>query len=255
MSAAWTRGEACRAAAEPALAVEGISHRFGAVQALDAVSLTVPAGRVTALVGINGAGKTTLFNLVTRLYAARSGRIAVCGHELARTPRAALAAMGVVFQSRALDPTLTVRQNLAYRGALYGMPRRAALTAGGAALERLGLADRMATSLRALSGGQARRVEIAAALMHAPRLLLCDEATVGLDLASRRALVADIHRLAADTGVGVLWATHLMDEVEPGDRTVVLHRGRVLAEAEAAALAPDGDIGAAFLALTAQADA
>ncbi|MGF1554167.1 MAG: ATP-binding cassette domain-containing protein [Paracoccaceae bacterium] len=233
-----------------ALRVRDLTHDFAARRALDAVSLGVPEGAFVALLGPNGAGKTTLFNLVTRLYAARTGTIEVCGVDLRARPRAALSRLGVVFQSRALDANLSVAQNLAYMGALHGLPAREARARGEALMARMALADRMGDKVRALSGGQARRAEIAAALLHRPRLLLCDEATVGLDVAARADVVADIHRLASEEGVGVLWATHLTDEIEPADRVVVLHRGRVRASGTASGIAGAATLSDAFLALT-----
>jgi ABC-2 type transport system ATP-binding protein len=237
-------------AARAALRVAGVSHRYGRREALKGVSLEVPQGRFTALIGVNGAGKTTLFNLVTGLFSRQSGTIEVCGHDVGSAPRAALARLGVVFQSRALDANLTVAQNLAYQGALHGMRWRRARDRANALLSRMGLAERKREPVRALSGGQARRVEIAAALLHGPRLLLCDEATVGLDVASRRDIVADLHALAADEGVGVLWATHLIEEILPGDPVYVLHRGEVLAAGTAAGIAGAGTLSDAFLRLT-----
>lgn len=233
-----------------ALRVAGLSHSFGTRQALKDVSLTVLPGSFTALLGINGAGKTTLFNLVTGLYGRRSGSVEVCGHDVRSEPRAALARLGVVFQSRALDANLTLAQNLVYQGALHGIGRRPALARGKALLGRMSLEDRMNDRVRALSGGQARRVEIASALLHQPALLLCDEATVGLDVKSRRDMVADLHALAADEGVGVLWATHLIDEILPADPVVVLHRGEVLASGRATEIAGQGTLSDAFLRLT-----
>ena len=110
-----------------ALQIDHVSHNFGAVQALDDVSLTVPRGGFTALLGVNGAGKTTLFSLVTRLYNNRSGMIRVAGHDLRREPSQALARLGVVFQSRAMDADLTIRQNLIYHASLHGIPGRLCL--------------------------------------------------------------------------------------------------------------------------------
>lgn len=234
----------------PALSVQGVSHAFGATQALRDVSLAAPRGAFVALLGPNGAGKSTLFNLITRLYAARSGRIEICGVDLARDPRAALARIGVVFQSRALDRNLTVAQNLLYQAALYGIGRRAARARAEALLITLGLADRAGAPVRTLSGGQAQRAEIARAMMHEPELLLCDEATAGLDIAARKALVAETHRLAREAGVGVLWATHLVDEIDPEDPVVILHEGRVLAEGVARTVAGVEGLEARFLALT-----
>lgn len=210
----------------------------------------MPAGSFTALLGVNGAGKSTLFNLITRLYDNVTGAIEVCGHDVRRDARHALARLGVVFQSRALDGTLTVAQNFAYAGALYGMAPGEVRRRGAELLERIGLIERMGDKVRALSGGQARRVEIARALLHGPDLLLCDEATVGLDVKSRTDIVAEVHALAADQGVGVLWATHLIDEILPDDRVVVLHHGRVLAIGPAGEIAGDKTLSERFLEMT-----
>ncbi|MGF1658090.1 MAG: ATP-binding cassette domain-containing protein [Rubrimonas sp.] len=234
----------------PALEIVDLSFAYGATKALDRVSLTAPRGAFTALLGVNGAGKTTLFNLVTRLFAAREGRISVCGCDIRGAPRDAMARMGVVFQSRALDANLTVAQNAAYHGALHGLPRADALARAEAALAQVGLLDKMGEKVGRLSGGQQRRAEIAQALLHEPELLLCDEPTTGLDLESRAAIVRDAHALAAERGVGVLWATHLIDEVAPADRVVVLHKGRVRAAGTASDLAGDGALSDMFLKLT-----
>lgn len=232
----------------PALMVRGVSHRFGKVLALDDVSFSVPRGRFAALLGVNGAGKTTLFSLITRLYDSTSGEIAVGGHDARRDAGGALARLGVVFQSRALDGDLTLSQNLSYHAALHGMAGRAAAARITEVLALVGLEDRAGVRVAALSGGQQRRAEIARALLHRPELLLLDEATAGLDVRSRAEVMALVRRLIAEEGVSTLWATHVFDEVAPEDRVIVLHRGRVLADARAADLGPD--LTAAFLALT-----
>ena len=233
-----------------ALAVSGVSQNFGKVQALKDVSLTVPEGRFVALLGVNGAGKTTLFSLITRLYDNVSGSIEVCGHDVRRQPGPALAQLGVVFQSRSLDINLTVRQNLRYHGALHGIGRREARERGDRVLTRVDLLDRADAKVATLSGGQVRRAEIARALLHDPILLLLDEATVGLDVQSRLDVVAAVRALVAEQGVGVLWATHLFDEVEPDDAVVILHKGEVLASGTAAEIAGGGTLSEVFLALT-----
>ncbi|MEO0994025.1 MAG: ABC transporter ATP-binding protein [Pseudomonadota bacterium] len=236
---------------EPApLAIEGVSHRYGSTEALRDVSLEAARGQFTVLLGVNGAGKTTLFNLITRLFGTQSGRITVGGVDLGRAPSDALAQMGVVFQSRALDTSLTVAQNMLYQGALHGLARRETLARAEALLGRMGLSERMHDKAGRLSGGQQRRVEIARALLHKPRLILCDEATVGLDVRSRADIVAEMHRLAADEGLGVLWTTHLIDEVAPEDPVYVLHKGAILASGSAAEIAGEQTLEAAFLALT-----
>lgn len=212
----------------PSLVVRGVSHSFGDKRVLNDVSLTVSQGAFVVLLGLNGAGKSTLFSLVTRLYDNVSGEIVIRGFDVRRKPSQALQKLGVVFQSRTLDSDLSLLQNLKYHAALHGFHGPEADRRALAALEVVGLAERKHEKVRALSGGQARRVEIARSLMHRPDLLLLDEATVGLDIGSRESVVAIVRDLVAKQGLGVLWATHLMDEVRPTDHVVVLHKGRVL---------------------------
>ncbi len=215
----------------PALRLEQVSYAYTRkVRALDRVSFEVPEHRFTALLGPNGAGKTTLMALVTRLFQASEGRIEVCGLDLRRAACAALARMGVVFQRPTLDVDLTVGQNLRYAAALHGLDRSTTRRRIAAVSERLGIRGFDRRVVRTLSGGERRRVELARALLHEPTLLILDEPTVGLDIASRRSIVDHVHRLCAEDGVAVLWTTHLIDEIHEQDRVVVLHRGRVLEE-------------------------
>ena len=210
-----------------ALLVRGVSHSFGQVQALNEVSLAVPRGAFVVLLGPNGAGKSTLFALVTRLYDNVSGEIRILGHDVRRNPTAALQQLGVVFQSRSLDNDLSVLQNLTYHAALQGIGWREGHRLAIDALAKVGLAERADDKARTLSGGQARRVEIARALLHGPACLVLDEPTVGLDVASRESVLAIIRALVKERGVGVLWATHLVDEVAADDHVVLLHKGHV----------------------------
>jgi ABC-2 type transport system ATP-binding protein len=211
-----------------ALEVEGLHHAFGARATLKDVSFAVAPGEFTVLLGLNGAGKTTLVSLVTRLYHARRGDIRVYGHTLRSAPSRALAAIGIVFQQPTLDLDLTVADNLRYHAALHGLSPQEGRARSEAELARLGVLDRTYERVRALSGGLRRRVEIARALIHRPRLLLLDEPTVGLDLTTRQAIITHVRDLCRERRLAVLWATHLMDEVEPSDRVILLHQGSIL---------------------------
>jgi ABC-2 type transport system ATP-binding protein len=135
----------------------------------------------------------------------------------------------VVFQSRALDVDISVRQNLMYHAALHGIASKRAEALIGEVLERVAMADRSRDRVANLSIGQMRRIEIARALLHHPRLLLLDEPTVGLDIKARADILDHVRKLSAKEGIGVLWATHLIDEAGTSDDVVVLHKGRVLA--------------------------
>ncbi|MEO1206011.1 MAG: ABC transporter ATP-binding protein [Pseudomonadota bacterium] len=212
----------------PALVVEKVSHSFGETRVLDNVSLSVPRGVFTVLLGLNGAGKSTLFALITRLYDNVTGQIKIQGHDVRREPTAALRGMGVVFQSRTLDLDLTLKQNLTYHASLHGFGTAEARARADIALETVGLANRSKEKVRHLSGGQARRVEIARSMLHRPDLLLLDEPTVGLDIGSRESVLEIVRNLVERDGLGVLWATHLIDEIAPTDRVAVLHKGKLL---------------------------
>jgi ABC-2 type transport system ATP-binding protein len=230
-----------------ALAVEHVSHAYGPRKALDDVSFEVAPATFAVLIGLNGAGKSTLFSIITHLYASGAGRVGVFGFDVARESSAALARIGVVFQSRTLDLDLTVDQNLRYQAALHGVAGGEARARGAALFERVD--DRV----RELSGGQMRRVEIARALIHRPRLLLLDEPTAGLDVRARADILALTRGLVAADGVSVLWTTHLVDEAKADDSVIVLHEGRVLVADRAQALitaAGARTIGDAFARLT-----
>jgi ABC-2 type transport system ATP-binding protein len=214
---------------EAGVEVADLSYSYGAKRALDGVTLSIRPGRFTALLGPNGAGKTTLVALLSRLIVAPRGRITILGADLRAAPYRALASMGIVFQQQTLDLDLTVKQNMAYFARLHGLGGVAGATGIEAALERMGLAERAGERARELNGGHRRRLEIARALLHEPRFLLLDEPTVGLDVASRAALVEEVHALAEQRRLAVLWATHLVDEVREGDDLIVLHEGRVRA--------------------------
>ena len=243
----------------PALVLDNVVKSYGPIRALDGVSLTASAGEFIALLGPNGAGKTTLFQLLSGLFVPDSGRIEIMGHNMLSDPVPALAKLGIVFQQPTLDLELSVTGNLLFHAGLHGIPRPVARTRIAEELARLGLAERANDKAAQLSGGNRRRVELARALLHEPRVLLMDEPTVGLDPASRSDLLAFMLKLRAERSVAVLWATHLCDEVPEADRVAVLHRGKILADSTPAQFvtrAGKSTVEQAFLAMTgAQIDA
>ncbi len=232
----WCRAheQAVNNAPAPALSVAGLGHRFGRRRVLNNVSFDIMPGDFTVLLGLNGAGKTTLFSLATRLYAQAEGVIQVFGMDIRTHASECLRRIGVVFQQPTLDLDLSVEQNLFYHAALHGISRRQAAARIAVEIPRVGLAERRHDKVRRLSGGQRRRVEIARALLHEPRLLLLDEPTVGLDIASRQFLLDHVRRLCREQRLAALWATHLIDEVDEDSRVVVLDQGAVLAVGDAA---------------------
>jgi ABC-2 type transport system ATP-binding protein len=178
----------------------------------------------------NGAGKIDAVPLVTpALQQPHVGSIRVFGFEVRTQPSEALARIGAILQQRTLDLDLTVADNLRYHAALHGMSRRDAKDRIQTELGRAGLLERLNDKVRSLSGGQMRRIEIAGALLHRPRLLLLDEPTVGVDIGSRQASSTTPIACAARTAWA--WATHLIDD-QSGDDVVVLHQGRVLAHGD-----------------------
>ncbi len=233
---------------DAALEIVDACYSYGKRAALTGVTFSVAPASFCVLLGLNGAGKSTLFALITRLFTTRSGRIRIFGHDVAREPGQALRRLGVVFQSRALDLDISVRENLLYHAALHGIAPRKADVAINKSLDRVALADRLRDRVGELSGGQMRRVEIARALLHEPKLLLLDEPTVGLDIRARAAILGTVRALTAQ-GVAALWATHLVDEVAESDQVVVLHRGAVLGLGQAARIVAEtgaSDIRGAF---------
>lgn len=222
------------------LEVHGASKSYGRTRALSGFDLTVHTSEFVVLLGPNGAGKTTLFQLLSGLFAPDEGEISIAGIDLRRRTVEALAVMGIVFQQPALDLDLTVRENLMFHARLHGGGRQSASRVS-EALDRMSLTERAKDRARTLSGGNRRKVELARALVHRPRLLLMDEATSGLDPSSRQQLLQHVRALCRERGVGVLWATHLVDEAEDGDRVVVLNRGLKTHEGTPAAILSEGE--------------
>jgi ABC-2 type transport system ATP-binding protein len=215
----------------PLVSAEGVTKSYGPVKALDRIDLHVDAGEFVALLGLNGAGKTTLFQLLSGLFVPDAGSIVINGADMRRDPVSGLRGLGIVFQDSTLDLDLPVSSSLHFHAGLHGLPRAAARARMAEELNRLGLSESSTTIGRKLSGGNRRRVELARALMHDPSVLLLDEPTAGLDPAVRRDLLQYVRTLCDQRGLGVLWATHLVEEAERADRVVILHRGRVIESA------------------------
>ena len=211
-----------------ALTIENLNHNFGNLKALDNVKLTLKEGDYSILLGLNGAGKTTLFSLITRLYDNQTGLIDIFSHNVKKNPTKALANIGVVFQQPTVDLDLTVEQNLQYHASLHGMRRKLALDNALIELKRQKMENILKKKVRELSGGQRRRVEIVRALMHNPKLLLLDEPTVGVDIESRKLIVKHVKSLCKEKKLAVLWATHLIDEVDIEGNLINMHKGKIM---------------------------
>jgi ABC-2 type transport system ATP-binding protein len=174
--------------------------------------------------------------ILSGLFVADSGQLSILGHDMHTQATRALAGLGMVFQQSSLDLDLSVQANLLFHTDLHGIPRKTALHRISEGLERHGLQTYASAAVRALSGGSRRKVELIRALLHKPQLLLMDEATVGLDPASRHALMVAVEDLARIDGLAILWATHLVDEVKNADQLIVLNQGAVVFDGRPEAL-------------------
>ncbi len=218
------------------LSLQSVHKSYGNVKALNSVSFEHEGG-FYALLGQNGAGKSTLFQLLTGLFVPDEGEITVAGKDIRTQIVDVLAEIGVVFQQPSLDLDMTVEANLLFHGRLRGMNKTEMHSRIEEELSRLGLMDDLKRPCRALSGGNRRKVELARALMGRPGLLLMDEATVGLDPASRDSLVKYVYELCRERSMATLWATHLVDEAENADQILVLDKGELRASGTARELA------------------
>jgi ABC-2 type transport system ATP-binding protein len=213
----------------PLLEARGLTVRFGKVTALDGLDLTAPPGEVLAILGPNGAGKTTFVRTVATLQRPTSGELHVRGHDVVRDAMAVRRDIGLAGQFAAVEPTMTGRENLEMTARLFGHGRRAARQAAAAVIDQLGLGEVADRRSGAYSGGQRRRLDLGASLVGAPRLLLLDEPTTGLDPTGRREVWDAVRGLAAN-GTDILLTTHYLDEAdELADHVVVIDHGRAVA--------------------------
>ena len=216
--------------------VQNLTHRYGNRVALSNVSFEVRKGEIFGLLGPNGGGKSTLFRILSTMMVPTAGRALIAGHDVVLDPAAVRRQVGVVFQTQSLDKALTVEENLRAQGHLHGLRGVVLGERMERAMQRLGLADRRRDLVETLSGGLRRRVEIAKALLHAPQVLLMDEASTGLDPAARRDLSRHIESLRSGDGVTILLTTHILEEAGRCDRLVLLHQGNMVADGTPAEL-------------------
>ena len=206
-----------------------VSFNYGERRALDAVSFSIARGEIFGLLGPNGGGKTTLFKLLSTLVPLQSGTVRILGHDLAADSAALRRQIGVVFQHPSVDGLLTVAENLAHHGRLYGMNGAYLRARCAGMLAHLGLEERAGDLVQTLSGGLKRRVELAKALLHQPDLLIFDEPSTGLDPSARREFLNHLVALRERGNTTVVLTTHHMEEAERCDRIGVLHQGRLVA--------------------------
>jgi lipooligosaccharide transport system ATP-binding protein len=219
-----------------AIRLRGVVKRFGAITAVDGLDLDVPEGTCVGLLGPNGAGKSTTMKMLTAQAIADTGDIRVLGFEVPKDSKQARALCGVTPQLDNLDVELTTRQNLAVFARLYRVPRADRRAAVDYAIEIANLVERADTPVDKLSGGMRRRLLIARALVHRPRLLLLDEPTVGLDPQIRQELWALIDALRSE-GTSILMSTHYIEEAERlADTVAIMNLGRVVARGRPAEL-------------------
>jgi ABC-2 type transport system ATP-binding protein len=220
----------------PIVEVETLSYSYAPAKrggtprsALKDVSFGVRKGEIFGLLGPNGGGKTTLFKILSTLLVPQSGAVRIAGLDVRTHPHAVRRHLGVAFQSPSLDKKLTAKENLRHHGHLYGLRGAGLEERIRLMMERVNLQDRANDLVETLSGGMARRVELAKTLLHAPELLLLDEPSTGLDPGARRDLWEQLKALRSKDGVTVLLTTHLMEEATGCDRLALLHRGQIVA--------------------------
>ena len=212
-------------------------YRGAAGNAVDGISFDVPEGQLFCLLGPNGAGKTTTISILTTVLAPTSGRVLVAGRNLSTQQRCIRARIGIVFQQPALDANLTAEENIRLHAALYGLyPWRPLYRLMPAAYRRqvrdlaeiLSIGGVLSRPVRSLSGGTRRKLEIARALLHRPRVLFLDEPTTGLDPEGRRSLWSHLHQSRTRHGTTIVLTTHYLEEAEAADAVCVMAHGRIV---------------------------
>jgi ABC-2 type transport system ATP-binding protein len=223
---------------ERAIDVQGLVREFkGGVRAVDDIDLHVAAGEIYGFLGPNGAGKSTTVKVLTTLLPPTAGSATVAGYDVVTEGAKVRAAIGVALQDVALDPMLTGREHMRLQGGLQGIPRAERGKRGDELLERVGLTDAANRKSSTYSGGMKRRLDLALALLHNPRILFLDEPTTGLDVQSRTSLWEEVARLAREEGTTVFLTTQYLEEADVlANRVGIIDRGKIVAEGTPAAL-------------------
>ena len=209
------------------LHLQNVQKSYGRLVAVKGIDLDVRPAEIVGLLGPNGAGKSTLFQIAAGLLAGDTGTVELFGLSYYTHRAEILARLGVVFQSRSLDLDMTVLASLRFHGRLFGLAGRKLEDRIVDIADLLEIGDLLKKPARALSGGNQRRIEIGRALLNAPDLLLMDEPTTGLDVTMRRRVVEHMHRVRA-RGTSILWATHLVEEVDQANRVLLIHQGSIV---------------------------
>ncbi len=222
--------------ADPAIEIDACTHRYGARTAIDNLSLSIEQREIFIFLGPNGSGKTTLFRVLSTLIPLQAGKISILGNDLSQSPNEIRGKLGVVFQAPSLDKKLTVTENLAHQGKLYGLVGIELRARIEQMLSAVGIADRADDLTETLSGGMRRRVELAKGLLHRPQLLILDEPSTGLDPGARSDLWKYLHQIRESDGVTIVLTTHLLEEADRADRIAIMHNGKLAALDTPAAL-------------------
>lgn len=214
---------------EPALKIEHLRKSYGEIRAVDNISFEVAQGSLFAFLGINGAGKSTTINITCSILDKDSGKIYVDGYDIDENPMQVKSEIGIVFQTSVLDKDLTVKQNLDIRTSFYSLSKAEKKKNIADIIKLLDLEPILNKPVRNLSGGQMRRVDIARAMVHRPKLLILDEPTTGLDPKTRMAVWSLIDKIRSETGMTVFLTTHYLEEAELATDVVIMDKGRIIA--------------------------